>query len=123
MNRERGQSTVEFVLVLPVVFVVVLALVQVGVVVHAQIGVTHTAREVARVLAVDPAADPHAAAVAAGLLQPEGVRVDVSFAPSGAAGRQFVVVEVHYVVPAVSRIAAAAGEIVVSAKAAMLVEA
>ena len=60
-RSDRGQSTVEFVLVVPVVFVVLLAFVQVGLVVFAQIGVTHTAREVARVLAVDPAADPRLA--------------------------------------------------------------
>lgn len=119
---QRGQSTVEFALVLPIVFVVLLALVQVGVVIYAQIAVTHTAREVARVLAVDPAADPHAAAVAATSLKPDRLEVTVSFAPASTPGRQFVIVEVRYLVPAISGAGGIVGDIATSATASMLVE-
>jgi Flp pilus assembly protein TadG len=56
---ERGQSTVELALVLPVVLVLALVLVQVGLVVRDQVRVTHAAREGSRAAAVDP--DPAAA--------------------------------------------------------------
>ena len=121
-DQQGGQSTVEFALVLPLVFLVLLGLMQVGIVVHSHIGVTHTAREVARVLAVDPTADAHAAAVAAGSLNPGGLSVEVTFEASASAGRQLVVVQVDYSVPTVSRVLGVAGDIVVSATAAMLVE-
>jgi hypothetical protein len=51
-----GQATVEFALVIPLVLVVLLAVVQVAVVVYSQLAIMHTAREVARVVAVDPTA-------------------------------------------------------------------
>jgi Flp pilus assembly protein TadG len=108
------------VLVLPVLLTVVLAMVQVGVIVHAQIGVTHTAREVVRVLSVDPTADPAAAAAGASPLRAEGLSVDVEFITSGT--RRVVVVEVDYSVPPVSRVLSAFGETTVSARAAMVVE-
>ena len=56
-RAERGQSSVEFALVLPLLGVAVLVAVQTGLVVTTKLAVTHTAREVARVLAVDPDAD------------------------------------------------------------------
>jgi Flp pilus assembly pilin Flp len=51
---ERGQATVEFALILPVVVVLLLAVVQVGQVVRYRVVVVHTAREVARAAAVAP---------------------------------------------------------------------
>lgn len=54
---ERGQATVEFALVLPALLLVVLAFVQLSLVVLTKFAVTHTAREVARVLVVEPGAD------------------------------------------------------------------
>ena len=121
-RSESGQSTVEFVIVLPVIFVVLLGLVQVGVVVQAQVGVTHTAREVARVLAVQPTADPYAAAEAAGTLDIERLEVIVTFEPHPAAQRPLVVVQVRYEVPPVASVIEVAGDIVVTAHAAMMVE-
>jgi Flp pilus assembly protein TadG len=119
---DRGQSTVEFALVLPIIFVVLLGVVQAGVTIYAQIAVTHTAREVARALAVDPTADPAAIAAGATTLRPDHVEVDVSFAPSPAGTRQVVIVVVHYVVPAFAGVTSVAGEFTVSARASMLVE-
>ncbi len=55
---ERAQATVEFALVVPVLLIVMLAFVQLSLVVLTKFAVTHTAREVARVLAIDPTADP-----------------------------------------------------------------
>lgn len=121
-RREGGQSTVEFALIVPLIFIVLLALVQVGVVIHGQIAVTHTAREVARVLAVDPTADPQSAAVAASGLRADALEVETSFAAAGAAGRQLVLVTVRYVVPSIGGLGAIVGEVSVSAEAAMLVE-
>lgn len=59
----RGQATVEFVMVLPLVVVVCLAVVQVAVVARRDVLVAHAAREAARAAAVEP--DPTAAATAA----------------------------------------------------------
>ena len=54
MNRdERGQSTVELALCLPVVVIVLAVVVQVGVVASDHVKVWHAAREAARVAAVD----------------------------------------------------------------------
>lgn len=50
----RGQATVEFVLVLPLVLVVCLAVVQVAVVARRDVLVAHVAREAARAAAVEP---------------------------------------------------------------------
>ena len=60
---ERGQATVEFAFVLPLVFVAALAIVQVGLVVRDELGVVHAAREAVRAASVDP--DPSRAVRAA----------------------------------------------------------
>ena len=62
-GRERGQSTVEFALVLPLLVFVLLAIVQTALVVRDAVGVVHASREAARVAAVEP--DPRRAADAA----------------------------------------------------------
>jgi TadE-like protein len=58
--RERGQATVEFALVLPLIVFGMLAILQVGLVVRDQIAVIHAAREAARAASVD--GDPGRAA-------------------------------------------------------------
>ncbi len=98
MNRdERGQSTVELALCLPLVVIVLAVLVQVGVIAVDHVRVWHAAREGARVAAVDPDADAiRRAAESAGIRpievsvdpqdlyrrQGEPVTVAVSYAPS-----------------------------------------
>jgi Flp pilus assembly protein TadG len=52
--RERGQATVEFALVLPLIVFALLAILQVGLVARDQIAVVHAAREAARAASVDP---------------------------------------------------------------------
>ena len=77
-RAERGQSTVELALLLPVVVVLLLAVLQVGLVARDVVLVTHAAREAARAAAVD--ADPGAprrAAVQSSGLDPNRVRVRV----------------------------------------------
>lgn len=54
---DRGQSTVEFALVLPLLMLVVLAAAQVGLVVLTKFSTIHTAREVARAVSLDPTVD------------------------------------------------------------------
>ncbi len=68
-GRERGQSTVELALLLPVVVVLLLAVLQVGLVGRDLLLVTHAAREAARAAAADPApgAARQAALAATGL--------------------------------------------------------
>jgi hypothetical protein len=51
--RERGQATVEFALVLPLIVFALLAILQVGLVVRDQVAVVHAAREAARAVSVD----------------------------------------------------------------------
>jgi hypothetical protein len=51
--RERGQATVEFALVLPLVVLGLMAILQVGLVVRDQVAVIHAAREAARAASVD----------------------------------------------------------------------
>lgn len=122
-KRERGQSSVEFALILPLVLVLVLALAQVGLIVQAQISVTHTAREAVRVLAVDPSADARTAALNASNLAPASTRIDVAFGAAAADGRQIVEVTIIYVVPHVSAATQRLiGDREVTATAAMLVE-
>lgn len=66
-DRERGQSTVELVLVLPVVVMAMLAVVQIGVIGNQYLMVWHAARESARAAAVAPdLATARSAALSAG---------------------------------------------------------
>ena len=87
---QRGQATVEFAFVLPLVVLALLAVVQVGVVVRDQLGVVHAAREAARAASVDP--DPGRAVRAAHRTLP-GADVDVGSRPK--VGGE-VSVTVHY---------------------------
>jgi Flp pilus assembly protein TadG len=59
----RGQATVEFAFLLPLVVLAALAVIQVALVVRDQMGVVHAAREAARAVSVDT--DPASAARAA----------------------------------------------------------
>lgn len=74
MGSERGQATVEFALLLPLVLAVLLGIVQAGLVVRDQVAVVHAAREAARAAAVDP--DPRRAVAAARRVL-AGARVEV----------------------------------------------
>lgn len=56
-STPRGQATVEFALVLPVLLIAVLAFAQVVLVAAAQLDAEQLAREIARSVAADPAAD------------------------------------------------------------------
>jgi TadE-like protein len=59
-RRERGQATVEFALVLPLLMMAALAIIQVALVVRDHVAVVHAAREAARAASVD--GDPGRAA-------------------------------------------------------------
>jgi Flp pilus assembly protein TadG len=62
-RRERGQATVEFAFLLPLIVLAALAVVQIGLIVRDQLGVVHAAREAVRAASVDR--DPAAAVRAA----------------------------------------------------------
>lgn len=122
-SGDRGQSTVEFALLLPVVIVLVLMVVQVGVVVYSQIAVTHAAREIARVLVVDPSTDLGLVASSATSLDPDLVDVEVEYDDSIVNGRSVVIVRVSYQIPVVAGIFAPALDgYTVAATAAMVLE-
>ncbi len=91
-DRESGQATVEFAIVLPALLLVVLAFVQVSLVVLTKFAVTHTAREVARVLVVDPGADAAAVAHAARPFGAGALEVTVEWRTNG--GRRTAIVRV-----------------------------
>ena len=77
-GRERGQATVEFAFVLPLLLLALMAIIQVGLVVRDQMGVVHAAREAAREASVDP--DPGEAVRAAHRTLP-GAEVEVGARP------------------------------------------
>ena len=84
-NRdERGQATVEFALIIPLVLVVLLAVVQVAVVAYAQLAVTHLARETARVVAVDPTVDVSILVQERAPLGVDNATIEVVLEPAGA---------------------------------------
>lgn len=115
-RRERGQATVEFALVLPVVVVFVLLLTQVGVSVRNGIAVELAAREGARAAAVSasPAAAARTAATAA-------IRLPISVDTATRGDR--VTVTVTYVDPTdVAIIGAAIGPVTHRASATMAFE-
>lgn len=88
---DRGQSTAELVLLMPVLVALLLALVQIGLLVRVRVMVTHAAREAVREAAVGADDDDvRAAAAAAGDLDPRRLEVSVS-----RAGER-VAVEVRY---------------------------
>ena len=94
---ERGQSTVEFALVLPLVLLALLVVVQVGLVVRDQVLVVHAAREAARAAAVGrPDDEVTAAAARAGPL--DANRLTVVVERSGGPGGT-VAVQVSYRCP------------------------
>ena len=93
---ERGQSTVEFALIIPLVFVALLVVVQVALVAHAQLTVTHLARETARAIAADPSTDVGLLIQDRTPLGTDDLSIEVLFEPSPVLGRDFVVVVVSY---------------------------
>ena len=101
---ERGQATVEFALIIPLVLVVGMALVQVALVAYAQLSVIHIARETARAVAADPTADIGHLMHETGPLGSEGLIIDINFEISPVLDRDFVVVTVSYETPSVSRL-------------------
>lgn len=120
VREDRGQATVEAALILPFLAAFIVLLIQVGVVVRGQIMVIHAARQAARVVAVDPAADAHAAALDAAALDPSNTTVIVggSTEPGG-----LVTVEVVLSIqPSVPLFGGSASEIDVTGSATMLVE-
>jgi hypothetical protein len=96
-GSERGQSTVELALVLPVVVLLLLVLLQVGLVARDVVLVAHAAREGARAAANDPDPDAAREAVEASAgLDPDRLEVHTS-GRDGAGSR--VRVEVTYRIP------------------------
>ena len=77
--RERGQATVEFALILPMVVFLLLAILQTALIVRDYVGVVHAAREAARAASVDR--DPDAATTAARRVL-RGANVDVGSRPA-----------------------------------------
>jgi len=113
---------VEVALLLPLVALLLLAVVQVGLVVRDQVLVVHAAREAARAAAIDPAEGAaRDAAEASTALSPS--RLDVVVSGRGDVGSR-VAVTVAYasptVVPLVGRLL---GDVTVTARATMRVEA
>ena len=91
-SGERGQSSVELALVLPLALLLVLVVVQAGLLVRDQVLVVHAAREAARAAAVgEDDAQVRAAADGAGPLDADRLRVDISGSTQSGAPVQVVV--------------------------------
>ncbi len=95
-GRERGQATVEVVLVLPFVVLVVSAVLQVTVIVRDTIRLGHVAREAARSAMVDDPTTAGEHARASTALDPSRLTVDVQ---GGDAPGDRLVVTVRYRMP------------------------
>lgn len=83
-SDQRGQSTVELALCLPLVAIVLAVVVQVGVIARDHVRVWHAAREGARVAAVDPDAEAVRRAAESSGLEP----LTISIEPEGIERRQ-----------------------------------
>ena len=88
--KARGQATVEFALLLPIIVFVFLALIQVALLVRDRLAVVHAAREAARAASVDP--DPASAVRAAHRTLPNA---KVHVGPRPSVGEP-ITVEVEY---------------------------
>lgn len=119
VSGDSGQATVELALVLPFLVALMFAIAQVGLVVRAQIMSIHAAREGARVVAVDPAADVREAVLRAARLDGARTVVTVSAAIPG----EPVTVTVQYdVATELPLIGPLLGDVLIEAEATMLVE-
>lgn len=120
-DRQRGQATVELVLVLPVLVTLALLVAQAAAIGRDQLLVAHAAREAARAAAVDD--DPGAGASAArGSAAFEQGRVSVAISGRGATGSR-VTATVTYRAPTnVPVVGALLGDVVLRSSATMRVE-
>lgn len=99
--QDRGQATVEFALIIPLVLVVLMAVLQVGLVAYSHLAVTHLAREAARTLAVDPSADIDHLANEILTASADEVAIEVHFEPAPVDARTMVSVRASYQTPPV----------------------
>lgn len=87
---ERGQATVELVLLLPVIVIGMLAVIQVGLITRDRLVLAHVAREAARAAAVEPTADiATTAARQASGLDPQRLRIGLG--PDRATGDRLTI--------------------------------
>lgn len=117
MRRDRGQSTVELALSLPVVLIVLLGAVQITIVVLSKLAVTNAARDAARAAAVAADASGAANTAARAALSLPGLAVATT------SGSRRVRVRVSATVPTdVPIVGALIGDVQVHAEASMPVE-
>jgi len=121
-RAERGQSTVEFAIMTPLIVFVALAIAQVALVAYSQIAVVHTAREVARAVSREPAADVAQVQDDVGSLPASDLQIDVSFAQASGSDLSVVRVHARYEVPSLIGFFGMLGTYEVEAAASMLVE-
>ena len=98
-ERSRGQSTVEFALVLPLLLLVMLGLGQLVVALQVKLAVVHGAREAARALAVDPEADVAAIVASTTALAPDAVTIEIDRQAIVGTSTSLIVVTVRAEVP------------------------
>jgi hypothetical protein len=122
LGREEGQAAVELALVLPMLVGMALLVLQVALVVRDQVLVTAAAREAARQAAVDPA--PGAArAGAASATRLDTDRLDVELQHGGEPGEQLTVVVRYRSPTVVPLVGSLIGDVTLSSRAVMRVEA
>ena len=119
---ERGQSTIELALVLPVVVLSMLAIAQIGLIGRNYLLVWHSAREAARQAAVNPTTAAARAAALSATPGLEPARLAVSL-DGGTESGQLVTATVSYRAPTdVPIVGLAVADVVLSAEVTMRVE-
>jgi Flp pilus assembly protein TadG len=120
-DRQRGQATVELVLVLPVVVLLALLVAQAAALARDQLLVLHAAREAARAAAVDPSSGSAAeAAEAAADLDPDRLSTDVQ--GRGERGSRVTAVVRYRAATSVPLVGALLGDVTLRGSATMRVE-
>jgi Flp pilus assembly protein TadG len=120
-DRQRGQATVELVLVLPVVVLLALLVAQAATLARDQLLVLHAAREAARAAAVDPSSGAGAsAAQAAADLDPD--RLDTDVQGRGERGSRVTAVVRYRAPTSVPLVGALLGDVTMQGSATMRVE-
>jgi Flp pilus assembly protein TadG len=120
-QRERGQASVELVLVLPLVAVLILAGVQVGLVVRDRLLLAHVAREAARSAAVQP--EPAAAASSArGATSLDPDRLTVTLGPTRAPGDRLAVTVTYRSPTSVPLVGHLVGDVIMTSEVTVRVE-
>lgn len=119
---DRGQSTVELALVLPVLILLILVVVQIGVVVRDHVTLHHAVRLAARQAAVQPSPDPVTEAAVGSSTALDGDRTTVELRGGREPGDRLTVIVRYRSATEVPLVGALIGDVPLEADAVVRVE-